>query len=467
MKARDRFLIVAVGLGVLLNPFNSSMISVAIPNLQQLFQLNYTEVSWVIFCFYIASTVAQPIMGKASDLLGRRKIFLTGLIVSFFTSLLAPLSPSFGWLILFRTIQAIGTSMMLAVGMATIKIHITEKQASALAFLAIFLNGAAAIGPFVGGMLIHWWNWPAIFFINIPILLASFYLSWRYIPHDQASTSISEGISFRKWLALIDLSGIVLFTCGLVALLLGILSANSTSATLANVSLALIGIGLLAAFVVVELKSESPFIPLRTFMKYPAMTWVNIEYILVNMLFYSLFFGIPAYLQIVRQVSEFQTGILMLSLGLCTLLTSPIAGRWIDKAGPKPALLASGLLMTLGSVLLISLKQTSPLISICFALAAFGIGSGLNSVGLQTVLFQSTPKEIIGVASGLFNTSRYLGTIGSSLLIGFVMGGTFNFEGFRFLGFILILVALCLVVISLRRVGLLRVKKGHVRRTEV
>jgi len=467
MKARDRLLIFAVGLGVLLNPFNSSMISVAIPNLQQLFQLNYTEVSWVIFCFYIASTVAQPIMGRASDLVGRRKIFLTGLIVSLLTSLLAPLSPSFGWLILFRTIQAVGTSMMLAVGMAMIKIHITEKQAAALAFLAIFLNGAAAIGPFVGGMLIHWWSWQAIFFVNIPILLGSIYLSWRYIPRDGASASITEGMSLRKWFALIDVSGIVLFAGGLVALLLGILSANSTNITVANGSLILIGAGLLTAFVVVELKSQSPFIPLRAFMKYPAMTWVNVEYILVNMLFYSLFFGIPAYLQIVRQVSEFETGILMLSLGLCSLFTSPLAGRWIDKAGPKPALLTSGLLMTLGSVLLVSLKQTSPVISVCFALAAFGIGSGLNGVGLQTVLFQSTPKEIIGVASGLFNTSRYIGTIGSSLLIGFVMGETFNFEGFRVLGFILILIALCLVVISLRRVGLVKAKEGHVRRTGI
>src|SRR5690606_5173322 len=139
--------------------------------------------------------------------------------------------------------------------------------------------------------------------------------SGRYIPRDQVSTSIAEGMSLRKWLALIDVSGIVLFTGWLVALLLGILSANSASVTPTHISLIFVGAGVLAAFVVVELKSQSPFIPLRAFIKYPAMTWVNIEYILVNMLFYSLFFGIPAYLQIIRQVSEFETGILMLSLG--------------------------------------------------------------------------------------------------------------------------------------------------------
>lgn len=92
-------------------------------------------------------------MGKASDLFGRRKIFLTGLVVAFIASLLAPFAPSFAWLLVFRIVQAIGTSMMVAVGMAIVRIHVTEKQATALSVLSIFLSGAAAIGPFIGGLL--------------------------------------------------------------------------------------------------------------------------------------------------------------------------------------------------------------------------------------------------------------------------------------------------------------------------
>lgn len=181
------------------------------------------------------------------------------------------------------------------------------------------------------------------------------------------------------------------------------------------------------------------------------MTWVNVEFMLVNVLFYSLFFGVPSYLQMVRHVSEYQTGILMLTLGLCSLVTSPIAGRWIDKSGPGPALLVSAILMTAGSVWLVTLNQSSPVISVCLALAAFGISNGLNNVGMQATLFQSSPKEMIGVASGLFNTSRYLGTILSSLLIGIVMRGKFSFEGFQVLGIILTIIALSLVFMSRRR----------------
>lgn len=443
---------ISVGLGILLNPLNSSMVSVAIPRLQNVFQLDFTVVSWIIFSFYISSAIAQPVMGKASDLFGRRKIFLTGLVVAFVASLLAPLSPNFGWLIVFRIVQSIGTSMMVGVGMAIVRIHITEKQATALSVLSIFLSGAAAIGPFIGGVLIHWWGWPAIFFVNIPFVVASFLLSWRNIPKDEPSTSVARGMSFRKWFDLIDATGILLFTVGLVALLASLLSAKSSGQiSLINVIVGLIGLITLGAFVRHELKAKSPFIPLRTFAKYPAMTWVNVEFMLVNVLFYSLFFGLPSYLQMVRHVSEFQTGILMLSLGLCSLVTSPIAGRWIDKSGPRPALLVSAILMTLGSVWLVTLNQTSPVIGVCLAMAAFGISNGLNNVGMQAALFKSTPKEIIGVASGLFNTSRYLGTILSSLLIGMVMGNTFSFEGFQVLGIILTVIALSLVFMSLGR----------------
>lgn len=453
MSVRNRWLMISVGLGILLNPLNSSMVSVAIPRLQSVFQLDYTSVSWIIFSFYIASSIAQPIMGKASDLFGRRKIFLTGLVVSFITSLLAPLSPNFGTLIVFRIVQAIGTSMMVAVGMAIVRIHITEKQATALSVLSIFLSGAAAIGPFIGGVIIHWWGWPAIFFVNIPFVVVSFLLSWRYIPKENLSTSIAPDMSLRKWFNWIDASGILLFTVGLVAMLVGLLSAKSSGfISLGNVIVSLIGLALLGVFVRHELRAASPFIPLRTFAKYPAMTWVNIEFMLVNVLYYSLFFGIPSYLQMVRHLSEFQTGILMLSLGLCSLVTSPIAGRWIDKSGPRPALLVSAILMTLGSVWLVTLNQTSPVVSVCLALAAFGISNGLNNVGMQAALFQSSPKEIIGVASGLFNTSRYLGTILSSLLIGIVMGDKFNFEGFQVLGIIMTIIALSLVfMFQLRR----------------
>lgn len=342
--------------------------------------------------------------------------------------------------------------MMVSVGMAVIRIHIEEKQATDLSVLTIFQSGAAAIGPFIGGVLVYWWDWPAIFGVNIPFVALSFLLCWKTIPNDHRPSSFAHNMSFRKWLVFIDAFGILLFTLGLVPLLVGLLAIKSSGQiSFIHVMIALIGLALLAAFVRHELKTTSPFIPLRTFAKYPAITWINIEFMLVNVLFYALFFGIPSYLQTVRHVSELHTGILMLALGLCSLVASPLAGRWIDQSGPRPALLAAAILMTLGSVWIVTWDQTSPIISVCLALAAFGISNGLNSVGMQAALFKSTPTEIIGVASGLFSTSRNLGAILASLLIGIVIGGGFSFEGFRTLGIVLAIVALLLLLIHRRR----------------
>ncbi|PYI56980.1 MFS transporter [Paenibacillus flagellatus] len=451
MNARSWWLLISVGLGILLNPLNSSMVSVAIPRLQDGFQLDFTAVSWIIFSFYMASAVAQPVVGKASDVFGRRNLFLAGLLVTFAASLFAPVSPSFGWLVVFRVVQSIGTSMMVAVGMALVRIHITERQGTALSVLSIFLSGAAAIGPFIGGVIMYWWDWHAIFVVNIPFVAASFLLAWRTIPEDEPPTAAAGSTSFRTWMTRLDAPGIVLFTAGLIALLVGLLSAKSSGhVSLLHVIVGLIGLLLLAVFVRHELRTASPFIPLRTFAQYRAMTRVNVEFMLVNVVFYSLFFGLPSYLQTVRHVSEFHTGLLMLSLGLCSLVVSPLAGRWIDRSGPRPALLLSAILMTAGSVWIATLHQTTPVIRVCVALAAFGIGNGLNNVGMQAALFKSSPKDIIGVASGLFQTSRYVGTILSSLLIGIVMGGTFSFEGFRIVGVILAVIALSLVFMSLR-----------------
>lgn len=451
MNTRNRWLMVSVGLGILLNPLNSSMISVAITRLQHVYNIDFTAVSWIVFSFYIASAIVQPVMGKVSDLFGRRKIFLAGLVVSLLSSVFAPFSPNFEWLIVSRIVQSIGTSMLIAVGMAIVRVHITEKQAAALAGLSIFLSGAAAIGPFAGGVLIQWWDWPAIFIVNIPFVVASYLLAWKMIPKDVPTASVSRDMSFRQWLGVIDVSGILLFAIGLVALLVSLLSVKSSGhVTMWNMIVGLIGLVALGTFVRHELKTTAPFIPLRTFAKYPAMTGVNIQYMLVNLLHYALFFGVPSYLQMVRHVSEFQTGILMLTLGLSSIVASPIAGKWVDQSGPRPSLIVSALLMALGSVWIVTWTETSPVIVVSLALAVFGFSNGLNAVGMQAALFKSSSKEMAGVASGLFNTSRYFGTILSSLLTGIIMGDAFNFAGFRLLGVFLTVIALVLVLMSVR-----------------
>ena len=128
--------------------------------------------------------------------------------------------------------------------------------------------------------------------VNIPFVITSFLLAWKHIPKDDPSTtSVSRNMSFRKWFELIDAYGVLLFTVGLVSLLVGLLSAKSSGQiSFYNVIVGLIGFVGLGAFVRHELKANTPFIPLRTFAKYPAITWINVQFMIVNLLF-TLFLG--------------------------------------------------------------------------------------------------------------------------------------------------------------------------------
>jgi MFS family permease len=135
LQKNEMSLIVAIALATLLNPLNSSMIAVALPRLQQQFALTFTDLSWLISTYYLASAIGQPIMGKLSDLFGRRRLFFIGLGLIAVASGLAPLSPSFAWLVGFRIIQAVGSSTLFPAGMGIIRDRIRSNQAQALGLL--------------------------------------------------------------------------------------------------------------------------------------------------------------------------------------------------------------------------------------------------------------------------------------------------------------------------------------------
>lgn len=164
----------AVATGVMLNPLNSSMIALAIPNIQRDFDLSYVTVSWLISSFYLASAVTQPIAGRLGDLIGRRKMFLGGLILVAISALGAPLAPAFAILLLMRLFQAVGSGAIYPAGIGMVRDYIHERQGASLGFIALMMSTMAALGPTIGGVLISWGDWPAVFLVNIPVLLVCF-----------------------------------------------------------------------------------------------------------------------------------------------------------------------------------------------------------------------------------------------------------------------------------------------------
>jgi EmrB/QacA subfamily drug resistance transporter len=431
-------LLLAVALGILLNPLNSSMISVALAQMQDDLQLSFADATWLISSYYLASAIGQPVMGKLSDTLGRKRLFIIGLILVAIASALAPLAPNFGWLICFRIIQAVGSSTLYPAGMGAIRKYITTKQAQSLGIINVFASTSAAFGPSIGGFLIHYGNWHAIFLINFPFIIASLILTIKVFPKDEKSIGKA---------ALPDVGGILLFSGAIVTMLIFFLSVQK------NINWFVLAASILAAvlFCLYEVRRKEPFIDIRSLRRNKNVSYVYIQYVLINVLFYSIFFGVPAYLQQELKYGAELTGIMMLAVAGFGVVVSPFAGRWIDRTGSSRSIVLAGSVTAIvGTVLLLGMNSSSPPIYIFAVLSILGCSNGLNNLGLQTALYSFVKSEDTGAAFGLFMTSRYLGTILSSSLLGIVFGQHATTEQFHIVALVGAAIGCIILLLSIR-----------------
>jgi MFS family permease len=440
-KERALFLM-AVSSGTLLNPLNSSMISMALHSIQHAFGLAFTTASWVISVFYLASAISQPIMGKLGDEFGRKTVFLAGLGVAAIAAVSAPFISTFAVLMVLRIIQALGTSAVYPSGMGLVRAHIHHKQASALAIISVFASVTVALGPTIGGLALSFGGWSTIFTINLPFLLVSFLLAWFVFPKE-------EKRSHQGWshvIGRLDIPGVIWFALSLVLLLIFLLSFKTQPHYITGV----LGAAAFALFIRRELRVAEPFINLRMFREYKLLAWVNVLFIILNVYNYALLFGLPTYFQDEMKLDVPTSGLLMLFIAGFGIIVSPITGKWIDHAGVTPPLLTGSLLMVAGALLLtlfftrMSPQWTIPVLSI------MGMGYGFNNVSLQSAMLRSAPSKNIGVASGIFQTSRYIGAIFSSVLLGMIFSKDVTPWYLQMLGAVLLIAALLSVWMSLR-----------------
>ncbi|WP_079527599.1 MFS transporter [Halobacillus hunanensis] len=436
-SGRPWLLIVTIGLGTLLNPLNSSMISVAVTRLQHEFELTFADASWLISIFYIASAAAQPVMGKLSDMFGPKRLFLSGLVLVAVTSLLAPFSPNFQWLLVYRALQAIGSSTLFPSGMSMIRTSITKGQGKALAALSVFASTSAAFGPSIAGFLIDSWDWPAIFIINLPFIILSFVLALFVLPEKgQGKVELSR----------IDFIGMGLFTTGTVCLILFLLSLTNEVKWWALP----VAFAAFAVFYFYEKRQQEPFIDLLSLKSNVPVTWIYIQFMTINLIYYCYFFGLPTFLQQVRHYSGKETGVIMLAMAGVGVLVSPLAGRWIDQSGSKPPLLSGAVTLFLGTALLLTLHETSQLWWLLIIMAILGVSNGFNKISMQTALYDHVTPEETGSASGLFQTSRYFGSILSTCLLGIVFTGHMDIQHLHNMAVVCLIFCLVVFILAVR-----------------
>ncbi|WP_307279044.1 MFS transporter [Arthrobacter sp. W4I7] len=410
---RTALAVAGLSLGTALNPLNSSMIAVALVVLRGDFGLDVAAVTWVVTSFYLASAAGQPVMGRLADRFGPRQMFMLGMALVAVTCALAPLAPNFALLCVARAVMALGTATAYpsAVVMVGAIAHRAKVDAARpLGRLQMANTSAAAVGPVVGGLLVSFVGWEALFLINVPLALAALLIVRQAAPQDKAREHGSVAELVRDS----DIPGILAFVS---ALLLVMMAALNVAPGYRWWMLAA-GTVIAAVFAWRELRFKRPFLDLRLLGRNRPLMLVYLGFAVFSSVYYFVFFGLPQLLQEAGGYDPGVVGLLMLPLAAMSVVATPWAVKAMGRFGVRRVLIAGVVLLTAVAALMWLLTGTLVIPLVVVLTALMGVPYGTVSIATNQGMFVSTRPQERGVAAGIYQTCRYVGAITATVMIG-------------------------------------------------
>jgi EmrB/QacA subfamily drug resistance transporter len=379
-----------------------AIVNVALPSIKSDLGFSQTSLQWVITAYAILFGGTLLLGGRLADLLGRRRLFIAGLALFGLSSLLCGLAWSEGSLIAFRGLQGLGGAMLAPAALSLLMTTFAEGRDRNLA-LGIYgaaSGSGAAVGVLLGGLLTSYLNWSWIFFVNVPVAVAAIALTPLVLNESRAV------VSSRHF----DVPGAVSITSGLMLLVYAMTRAT-TEGWGADTTLALLAAAgaLVLAFIVIELRSPSPLLPLRIF-RLPTLASANAAMAIIGAVAFSEFFLLTLYLQEVLDYSAVQTGVAFVSFALAVVVASNLAQAVVGRIGVRPTLTAGLLAFAVSVALLARLPVGGHYFWDLFpAFVLGGAAMGLSFVPITIASLSGVERSDAGVASGLINTSRQIG----------------------------------------------------------
>ncbi len=377
--------IIAVLACTILNPLNSSTISVALPILLHALHTNSGGITWIVSGYYLGSAVAQPVMGKLGDAFGRARFVYAGLALMIITAVLAPLSHWLWIFVAWRVIQAIGTSMIYPNAIGLLRVYRSGDVGRALGWIGMGAGIALAVGPTFGGILVDLASWHAIFWLNIPFSLLAMVLFWWQLPSGNTSPVSDQQTTSRR----IDVWGMALFTAAITLLLVW---SNATH-LFASTGWLELGLGLVftALLIAVERRRDQPILPIVWF-KRPQFAVSSLITVLGNLVMYCILYGIPVVLETLRHMSASESGLIMLAFAGVLSVASPLGGRFAQGHRRRFPILLAGLFLTAGTLILYWV-DTVPLLLLIVGLGCIGISFAISNIVIQQIVLESVPSE--------------------------------------------------------------------------
>jgi EmrB/QacA subfamily drug resistance transporter len=397
---RKWWTLAAVAFGLFMIMLDNTVVNVALPSMQRALHIDRSELEWVVNAYALTFGVLLLSGGKLADLLGRRRIFIVGLIIFTASSLACGLAGSASLLIGARTVQAVGAAMMNPATLSIITATFPPRQrGTAIGIWAGVSAMALAIGPLVGGILTEKVNWSWIFFINVPIGVVGV-IAARLFIDESRDTSRAQRL---------DLPGLLASGIGLFALTYALISTNHHAWTSTPVlSLFAVAVVALGLFVLLEARQRLPMLDLSLF-KNATFTGANTVMLLVGLAMFGIFFFNSLFIQNVLHYSAIQTGATFLPMTCLIILVAPQAGRISDRVGPR-WLMAGGMLLLTASLLLFAqLDVGSSFWAILPGLLTGGFGMALAMTPTTAAAMGSVPVDKAGVGSAVINSMRQVG----------------------------------------------------------
>jgi len=381
---------------------DATVVNVALPSIRIDLHMSDTDLQWVVNAYTLVFGGFLLLGGRAGDLIGRKRIFLAGIVVFTSASLLDGLATSSTWLIVARGAQGLGGALVspAALSIVNTTFHSEADRTKALGVWSAIAAGGGAVGLVIGGALTEKFSWPWVFYVNVPVGILAFIFAARLIPESRAE---GERRTF-------DVAGAVTVTAGLIALVYAIVRtgvAGWTSAeTLGTAAAAVL---LLVAFVLIEQRSAAPLVRLDIF-KVKTLSAANVALLLVMSGLFAMFYFCSLYNQGVLRYSPLQAGLAFLPFTAGIVIGAGAAQQLGVRLGLKQTAILG---LTIATVSILWLVRLGPhghyLPDLLPSILPASIGMGLAFVPLTLLATGGLPARDAGLASGLFNTSQQVG----------------------------------------------------------
>jgi EmrB/QacA subfamily drug resistance transporter len=407
-RAHPRVVLAICCTSLLIVGMDVTIVNVALPSIQRDLDASVSSLQWTTAAYTVVLASLLMLGGSTADRLGRARVFKLGLALFTAASLACSLAPGIGWLIAFRVIQGGAGAMLNPVAMSIIRNTFEDprERARAIGVWGAMVGVSLALGPVLGGVLVDSAGWRWIFLVNIPIGLAAIALTARFVPESRAprprrADPVAQGL-------------VIVMLASLTSAIIEGPAQGWTSPWI--VALAVTAAAALVTLVRHELRRVDPLIELRFFASRPFAAATVIA-VAAFTAFSGFLFLNTLYLQDVRGLSPVSAGLCTLPLAAMTVVFSPIAGRVVGARGVRAPLIAGGIGLGLGGLMLVSLSADTSLAWILAAYTIFGLGFGAVNPPITNAAVSGMPPSQAGVAAAVATTSRQIGqTLGVAVV---------------------------------------------------